>query len=340
MLILIFFCWAQSAAALELQFPVSCQLNENCWIISSDEKGTDIVIKSLLDIEKGVPVLAAQDGTVILVKNDIKNKTFYGNSVVIQHTNGWKTIYSHLKPNSINLKKGDFARKGSQIAELGMSGKTDFPLLHFVVFKGDKFFPPSWDSLIKDDLKVSDIVIANIGISTTNPDIKSIKKGDYEGLELLNDSPSLYMWAYGFKFKTGDFLKFSLKNPDNEKILDKVVKVNGDFKETFFSVEKPKEAENWKTGTYTAKLEFIRTGANIANNYVFSFNIKEPEKPVDKEALKKEEEEKEIKRVNTQKRKQYFLYKRLYDQGKLPDTVPQNVKDTLKRLPSTLPEEE
>ena len=340
MIMIIFFCWTPSVMAHELQFPVSCQLNKNCWIINSDEKGTEVVIKSLLDMEKGIPVLAAEDGIVTLVKNDLQNKTFYGNSVVIQHTKGWKTIYNHLKPDSIKVKKGEIVRKGHQIAELGMSGKTEFPLLHFAVFKEDKFVASPWDPLIKDDLKISDIVIANMGISTTNPNIDSVKKGDYENIELLNDVSSIYLWVYGFKFKTGDFLKFSLKNPDDEKIFNKVIKVDKDSKETFFSTEKLKDAESWKPGTYAAKLEFIRTGANIANECVFSFNIKEPEKPVDQEALEKEEKEKEIKKINAQQRKQYFMYKRLYDQGKLPDTVPQNVKDTLKKLPSTLPKEE
>lgn len=57
----------------------------------------------------------------------------WGNSIVIQHAPQVYTQLSHLRKNSIKVKKGEFVRAGDVIAQCGNSGRSPYPHLHFQV---------------------------------------------------------------------------------------------------------------------------------------------------------------------------------------------------------------
>lgn len=59
----------------------------------------------------------------------------YGNTVVIDHENGYKTLYAHA--NTIKVKKGQRVYKGQAIATIGTSGRVTGPNLHFEVKKNN-----------------------------------------------------------------------------------------------------------------------------------------------------------------------------------------------------------
>ena len=90
----------------------------------------------------GKKVLASKDGAVVFVKTDIVENvpgqstnmnTPTGNVVIIDHGNGQYGYYAHLKPNSINLRVGSSVKAGDPIAEVGNSGDSYEPHLHFHV---------------------------------------------------------------------------------------------------------------------------------------------------------------------------------------------------------------
>lgn len=89
----------------------------------------------------GKKVLAAKDGTVVLVRTDIYENdpgrtnlnTPGGNVVVIDHGDNQFGYYAHLRPNSITLKVGAKVKAGDVIAEVGNSGESTEPGLHFHV---------------------------------------------------------------------------------------------------------------------------------------------------------------------------------------------------------------
>jgi murein DD-endopeptidase MepM/ murein hydrolase activator NlpD len=56
-----------------------------------------------------------------------------GNHVVIEHSSGEYSVYAHLKPGSIRVKEGDRVRTGDAIAQVGTSGNSTEPHLHFQV---------------------------------------------------------------------------------------------------------------------------------------------------------------------------------------------------------------
>jgi hypothetical protein len=54
-----------------------------------------------------------------------------GNHVVIEPAAGEYSVYAHLKPGSLRVKEGDRVRTGDYIAQVGTSGNSTEPHLHF-----------------------------------------------------------------------------------------------------------------------------------------------------------------------------------------------------------------
>lgn len=59
-----------------------------------------------------------------------------GNAVVIRHAGGEHSHYAHLKPGSIRVKAGDMVKRGQVIGQVGHSGNSTEPHLHFQVTDG------------------------------------------------------------------------------------------------------------------------------------------------------------------------------------------------------------
>lgn len=76
----------------------------------------------------GTPVVAAGSGKVIVANDKTLHKN-YGNVVLIQHANGFQSLYAHL--NTINVSSGDYIQQGDRLGTLGNSGKSTGPHLHF-----------------------------------------------------------------------------------------------------------------------------------------------------------------------------------------------------------------
>jgi murein DD-endopeptidase MepM/ murein hydrolase activator NlpD len=78
----------------------------------------------------GVPIVAANRGKVVLVKN----RFFAGNSIIIDHGQGIYTGYYHL--SKFKVKKGDMVERGEVIGLAGATGRVTGPHLHFAVHVG------------------------------------------------------------------------------------------------------------------------------------------------------------------------------------------------------------
>ena len=64
----------------------------------------------------------------------------YGNHIVIRHGFGYETLYGHL--NRIKVRPGQRVTRGDVIGELGNSGSSTGPHLHYEVIKsGNKVDP-------------------------------------------------------------------------------------------------------------------------------------------------------------------------------------------------------
>lgn len=86
-----------------------------------------------LDIARviGAPIKAADNGYVVIAG---WSNAGYGNYIVVDHGNGLQTLYAHL--SRIFVKPGDVVTRGAVIGNMGTSGNSTGPHLHFEVIKG------------------------------------------------------------------------------------------------------------------------------------------------------------------------------------------------------------
>lgn len=85
------------------------------------------------------PVIAPANGTVVDINDGIEDNEpgnintihNWGNSIVIQHDSFLYSQLSHLKLGSFKVKIGDYVTKGEILANLGNSGRSPQPHLHF-----------------------------------------------------------------------------------------------------------------------------------------------------------------------------------------------------------------
>lgn len=82
-----------------------------------------------LDTFRGATVSAAADGVARRYEWDQKDP--YGNRVVIDHQNGYWTLYAHL--DSIRVPEGKTVQKGEAIGAVGSTGNSTGPHLHFEI---------------------------------------------------------------------------------------------------------------------------------------------------------------------------------------------------------------
>ena len=76
----------------------------------------------------GQPIIAADSGTVIWSGNDGGG---YGNYVMIDHGNGYMTVYGHA--SELACSTGDYVSQGDVIAYVGSTGNSTGPHLHFEI---------------------------------------------------------------------------------------------------------------------------------------------------------------------------------------------------------------
>jgi len=165
-----------AAAAGDFGLPIDCTPGHDCFLQQFPDMepgpgavdpfcgtatydghdGTDIRLRSMVDIARSVPVLAMADGRVLrwrdgepdrLVLTDDDRKAVgskeCGNGVIIDHGNGIEIQYCHMRRGSVAVRNGDIVEKGDRIGEIGASGLTQFPHVHVTVRKDEKPLDPS-----------------------------------------------------------------------------------------------------------------------------------------------------------------------------------------------------
>ena len=98
--------------------------------VRSFHTGTDMACPT------GTPILASMSGKVITTGVN----RVYGNYVIIDHGNGYQTLYAHM--SKIIAQKGQWVSQGTRIGLVGSTGYSTGPHLHFTVYKNGKMINP------------------------------------------------------------------------------------------------------------------------------------------------------------------------------------------------------
>jgi LysM repeat protein len=103
---------------------------------SANHYGIDIAGKL------GEPIWAADNGVVVYAG---WNNFGYGNIVVIDHGNGWQTLYAHM--DVVSVYCGQSVYQGSTIGTIGTTGKSSGPHIHFEMMHDTYGKVNPWDFL-------------------------------------------------------------------------------------------------------------------------------------------------------------------------------------------------
>lgn len=85
----------------------------------------------------GMPIRPIYSG---VVENTVYDIFAYGHHVIIDHQNGYKSLYAHM--GRVYVKKGDKVTQSSIIGEVGMTGHTSGPHTHLEITKNSTYIDP------------------------------------------------------------------------------------------------------------------------------------------------------------------------------------------------------
>lgn len=197
-------------------------------------EGTDFTLRSFPQMDTGVYVLAAADGVVTFVIDSLfdREKTSViskglGNYIAIAHPNKYYSYYGHLKKNSAVVNVGDRVLAGDTIGQIGSSGNSTDPHLHFELyydslFVVDPFQGPCGNPsslwlrtpFYETELNVWDQGMHNqsIGIDDLRERITTVECCPYR-FPKTSSSPLIY-WAHMYGLRKGKTLTIEWYNPD------------------------------------------------------------------------------------------------------------------------------
>lgn len=249
----------------KFELPIDCEIGKTCWIMNyvdmvpGDDKGTDLSCNNrsydnhkgtdfaILDgeeMKRGVNVIAPRAGTVKKVRDEELDRWANtdelkavqearkecGNAVLIDHGSGLQTLYCHMKKGSIVVKPNQQVSVGDVLGQVGLSGFTQFPHLHFgVIWEGAVIDPFTgvvntkdcgtvkhslWDKDL--DLTYEPFVIQSAGLTSQKPDFAVIEKNGATPDKISSGAPLLAFWTTLLGVRVGDVITLEVRDPNNK----------------------------------------------------------------------------------------------------------------------------
>lgn len=258
------------AVAEKFQLPVDCQLGKDCFIQNYPDmasgndftdpfcgaasydthKGLDIRLRSLVDMERNVPVLAVADGTVLRYRDGEPDRLITaeqlsevagkecGNALVIKHEDGIEVQYCHMKQGSVAVRPGVQVKAGQKIGIVGSSGKSEIPHLHITTRLDGEVIDPVTGRMATDGCQSgaadpqrsffsaevlpfmagqSDLL--GIGISDQMPDYDKLVVNGVPPTAKLGGSATIG-WLWFVNVKKGDRIRMIIRRPDGLTLID------------------------------------------------------------------------------------------------------------------------
>ncbi len=289
------------------EVPIACPMGVECFVqnyVDQDpgpgasdftcgrltydgHKGTDIRVPNLAYMRRGVAVLAAAPGTVLRLRDGMADVSVAdtgvaavanreaGNSVIIDHGDGWETQYGHMRKGSVMVKPGDKVTAGEPIGLVGLSGRTEFPHVHFEVrhdgqivdpYTGaldapacGKVAAPLWSAGAEAAMAYRPSGLLAAGFAPGKPDPKAMRRGDYAAAALPADSPALTFWVDLFGIQKGDQETLRLVGPAGGLVAEDTKTAEKPWAQAYRFVGKKAPAAGWPLGVYRGEYRLVRT---------------------------------------------------------------------------------
>ena len=295
---------ATAAEAPRFQLPVDCEPGRDCFVqnhvdaapgpaardftcgpLSYDgHKGTDIRVATLADMRRGAKVLAAATGRVDAVRDgmtddgrhDPKLERKCGNGVRLSHGGGWTTLYCHMARDSIRVAESERVAAGAVLGLIGLSGRTEFPHLHFGVRRRNRAVDPYtgrevgtgcggtavalWapETAIRLAYRASGLL--GLGLSRRQPDWDEVRDGGYRADSLEAGGREIYLWSELFGLRKGDVEVMRLWGPDGRVIAEKrfAPATRDRAVQLHFIGTRRRGGRIWSAGTYRGEFRLLR----------------------------------------------------------------------------------
>ncbi|OUS14207.1 hypothetical protein A9Q97_04215 [Rhodospirillales bacterium 47_12_T64] len=236
-------------------------LDHTCGILTyNGHKGIDIRVSSPEWKETGFPVISAEKGKIEIVRDGISDRALnqeevkssrgktpkLSNTVVINHGNGWRSHYGHLRRGSVIVREGQEVSRGSLLGLVGLSGSTSFPHLHFSLsYKGQIIDPFTgmtaqegceaaatgrsyWSAEANAKLGYKNGGVFKTGFSDHFPSYEELDIQNF-GIEAFSpNTTEFYFWVRLWGIREGDQEELTILLPDGD-----VYKRNGQVEKSF-----------------------------------------------------------------------------------------------------------
>jgi hypothetical protein len=209
-----------------------------------------------------------------------------GNGVMVDHDGGWATQYCHLKKDSIAVRRGDRVETGTVLGEIGLSGMTEFPHVHFSVYRDDVEIDPFaleaaaagaacdlagdsgtgiWSPDAAAALAYRPAFVLNAGFTGGPLEMDDIESGAVAGMAPTPTSPALVFYGRAIGIEKGDTQRLVITAPDGAPFAESEVEPVDRTKAQYFAFTGKKlRAEAWPAGTWTGRYSVIRDGREVA----------------------------------------------------------------------------
>lgn len=304
---------SNTAHAIEFELPIRCSPGNDCYVqnyvdaapgarygdytcrhLSYDKHdGTDFRLPSYIEMERGVDVVAAADGTVRATRDGVEDANINtidktkikniecGNGIVIDHKDGYQTQYCHLKNGSVKLTRGNKVRTGDVIGKVGLSGKTEFPHVHFAIRLDGKIIDPFtshspevpcdtnvpkvslWSKNAAAALTYRPTALLSTGFTAQPPQAEDARKGLHSQKELAINAPNIIFWADFLGTQKGDKLSMKVLSPNGKELTTHEREFKTNSAVQFIYIGKTnKNIPIWPKGNYLGKILLTRTDDN------------------------------------------------------------------------------
>lgn len=253
--------------------------DHTCGPLSYDgHRGTDFRVPTQIEMRRGVPVVAAADGEVIIARDGQPDRLMRdappattvdqrnGNWVAVQHADGWVTTYAHLRQGSVAVTKGQRVARGETLGLIGLSGNADFPHVHFAVTHQNRLLDPFtggepgaacgapgrslWSPAAQAQLTYRRGGLLSAGFIGRQTSGREISEGIEAPPVIPADAPALIFWADAWGLLKGDRLVLTIVGPDGEVFVTAEHKLERDRATESRWIGRKRRDPAWPAGRY------------------------------------------------------------------------------------------
>jgi murein DD-endopeptidase MepM/ murein hydrolase activator NlpD len=222
--------WFHTVNYVDLDPAASSWSDWNCATVSYDgHSGNDLILRDFTEQDQGRWVLAAADGVVEYhVDGYFDRNTFptgRSNYVLVDHADGTRSWYYHLKKRSQLVTVGQQVFEGQPLGQVGSSGPSSWPHLHFEVDDGTSIHEPYsgacqpgasiWQPPQRPHVSAGTPVLYDSAVRLTPPAFADIVERPASTTHVRqNGNTPVYYWVKMSDVHNGDTWNVTFKRPN------------------------------------------------------------------------------------------------------------------------------